>query len=438
MKRENLFKVILLFVLVPAFSLGHTQKVHQHIVTQAYELLRMEFPHIDFGNFASYIGSEQDYGNPPAFPGGWAQCDMDWINPYINSGVWREDCSNPYFTDWNSIIYLYNTHFWNSNNNDNSSGLVIGDEKCLNSYQKALAYINGNKEFDLWWGLDGGDAQTTQFLKPDGSTYTIHNHYGLVLKIADNVGNQRNLPDFHKYGYAKLLGYYNYYNGASCADSYFFEDINPDVTVVIPEDDVQPPGSNYSPPVGSRNFITWELLGRIAHLLQDMSVSAHAHLIPHACPEPVSIVDYYEIWCGNPAGTPPENLQCEYGGSDFAGRQYIASTALSAGGIIDMRDIDNPIRYLFYLTNQIALHYPSGSPDGDIYEGGSTTLFGGSNSGSQYYDGDNYSILLTIPGIQDTTRFSQSSRSSGCSDELGYPCYSQSILLVHDRIGNDR
>ena len=47
MKNLSLFKIVLLFGLVTEFSLGHTQKVHQHIVTQAYELLRTEFPYIE-------------------------------------------------------------------------------------------------------------------------------------------------------------------------------------------------------------------------------------------------------------------------------------------------------------------------------------------------------------------------------------------------------
>ena len=134
---------------------GYPQRVHQHIVTQAKNLLILEFSHINFSTFSTYVGNENEYGDF-SWEGNEPVCSEDWRNPYINAGVWREDCSNPYFTDWNNIAELFNSHFWNSNAGDNSYGLPMGNENYLNAYQKAMVYVDGGIEFDLWYGDNGG------------------------------------------------------------------------------------------------------------------------------------------------------------------------------------------------------------------------------------------------------------------------------------------
>jgi len=148
---KKMISLCLIGLTISTVLYGYPQKVHQHIVTQAKTLLALEYPHINFSTFNSYIGTEIDYGNFNFYTNS-AICESDWRYPYINAGVWREDSSNPYFTDWNNVAELFNSHFWNSNAGDNSYGLTMGTENYLNAHQKALNYVDGGIEFDLWYG----------------------------------------------------------------------------------------------------------------------------------------------------------------------------------------------------------------------------------------------------------------------------------------------
>lgn len=106
----------------------------------------------------------------------------------------------------------------------------------------------------------------------------------------------------------------------------------------------------------------WEILGRTAHLLGDMSVPSHVHNDVHPC-----WVNYYvgnfaegdilELWI---AGVPESGLLCNVPTAPtIPGMTKTWQDASNQGGFINVYNKENPIRYLFYTTNQLSDHFGS-------------------------------------------------------------------------------
>lgn len=104
-----------------------------------------------------------------------------------------------------------------------------------------------------------------------------------------------------------------------------------------------------------------QILGRVCHLLADMSVPAHVKNDLHPCS--VGDRDTYELFMGN-------NLLggCNDEHTSFPAEQWTTATATAQGGlltqVLSMSDYD-AIRYLFYTTSQIADHFPSDDAAGN-------------------------------------------------------------------------
>ncbi|MEW6654808.1 MAG: T9SS type A sorting domain-containing protein [Bacteroidota bacterium] len=108
-------------------------------------------------------------------------------------------------------------------------------------------------------------------------------------------------------------------------------------------------------------------MGRIAHLLADMSVPAHCHDDAHS-PVSEEAKDNYEQWVMN----------------NYSNYTWV--DALNQGGtIFDVIEKNFPIRYLMYIVNQYADFYPS---DGSWM--------------GLYYGDKNYSSTYTRDGKTDT------------------------------------
>ncbi len=103
--------------------------------------------------------------------------------------------------------------------------------------------------------------------------------------------------------------------------------------------------------------MAYEILGRMCHLLQDMSVPAHVHSDAHACKNCMYCDVYEEVelslhrWTANEIwnNTPRNEWNNNY------------------GPFIDPYhpDVNDPIYFLMYFMNQITDHYASGRTDGD-------------------------------------------------------------------------
>ena len=101
----------------------------------------------------------------------------------------------------------------------------------------------------------------------------------------------------------------------------------------------------------NRDKIAWEVLGRVCHLLGDMGMPAYAHNDAHpSIIWPFGDPDAYEI-----------AMRTEHVKSNYL-------HAAKTGGIINVIGKQNPLKYLFYTTNQIAQFFPSkNSPGNNTY-----------------------------------------------------------------------
>jgi len=120
-------------------------------------------------------------------------------------------------------------------------------------------------------------------------------------------------------------------------------------------------------------IITWEILGRISHLLADMSVPAHVKNDKHPCD--LWNPDGYELYMGGNDWSP---TVCNAPQSVFAAKNWNALTAQTQGGLLNISGMNTNevIRYLFYTQNQLSDHFPSGRPKRDGYV-------------DEWHDGDN-------------------------------------------------
>lgn len=232
------------------------------------------------------------------------------------------------FTSWFGDFgsrdgFVSSTHFWDADNGNvqatDIEGTYIGLPYLFtvpNSYQKVLRYLYGS------WRLTYKRERLYPYnlLRVDGGRLWINPTQYLILRYST-------LVDFYKTGHVMVDGYKDE------SDRELFYD--PPVEVILPQRMV--------------DNITWEIVGRVCHLIQDISVPAHAHRDEHG-PTP----DIYEPWI---QGSP----QSERWNGD------------NSGTFMDPYVSSNPIHYLMYTTQQIADHFGSTGP----YEGdGNDDIFG--------------------------------------------------------------
>jgi len=89
---------------------------------------------------------------------------------------------------------------------------------------------------------------------------------------------------------------------------------------------------------GLRDVFVWEILGRMCHLIQDMSVPAHTR-----CDEHGLFADEYENWVSEDS-------------------RWTYWNANNCGTLLNPYVSSNPIHYLMYTTQQIANHFGSSGP----------------------------------------------------------------------------
>ncbi|HLP82102.1 MAG TPA: hypothetical protein VK141_08990, partial [Nitrosomonas sp.] len=111
-----------------------------------------------------------------------------------------------------------------------------------------------------------------------------------------------------------------------------------------------PYNSNISVSENFKKKIVFNILGRMCHLLFDMSVPAHVHSNEHA--------DYVEVF---------EDLMKVEGSYPALAKYWNANNVYTdKGGFINPYvNNDDPLHYLMYTTNQIADHFASHDVDGN-------------------------------------------------------------------------
>ena len=335
-------RIILLFVVFVSICFPYKQSMHQYITAEAYKLLKNQLGY-DIPLMVDKIGGTST----------WYIGDRNWQRRYITTGAWREDVddivygyssNNPprgastFFpivlkamnddNEWYSSV----THFWYADDGDNtevsmqssahmippSSGPIFTQTIFMqNAYQKISQFVNANRAFTIKYA-DGNSGHVSDFYLPNGSIKTISWFDQLGIEYSS-------LIELKNTGKAWIVGYYDS-NG-----NWINSNLNPDLPFEVRL------GSAW------RDAFIWEILGRMCHLLEDMSVPAHANIDPHGNDDAL-IQDYYENYFGDAFYWNAEN------------------TFSQVGGFINPYQSSNPLHFLMYTTNQMANHFATQGP----------------------------------------------------------------------------
>lgn len=334
-------KILLLLIVTFLFNLpvySHSQHAHQYITYEAYKLLvrsqLKRYPEIE--NRMGIL-----YGSIGTGP---------WTEGKIVTGAWREDVEDvvfhysnynpPTMTGFagtiadafsslikdindNNEYYSSVTHFWDPDNGDllssdlrTTNALGTINMTVPNAYQKMLKFKNGG------WTITYG------------YTTCPNSAFGL------GVGSAIVAIQFE---YANLASFLN--NGTAIATGC----INPMGQII------QGTHAEVTIDENIRRNIAWEILGRMCHLLEDMSVPAHVHRDAHGNSIDGIRQDSYETYFGYNYGYNSKSVHSTIGNML---NPYVSS---------------NPLHYLMYTTAQMADHFGTNGP----YEGDGNNDLGG-------------------------------------------------------------
>lgn len=322
--------IILLTVFLPFITSAHKEWVHQYLTQQGYLFLQYQIG--DIPSLRDAIGL--DYH-------GTGDATNPWLSNYpLGVGTWREDIDDPVYGYglWNGGTASL-THFWKADDGENAGSYIRADIYGLgtksgtyeNAWQKAQIYLFGGKP-----------------LRIALNRYIIDINGNLRFAVEEYI-SYSSLVDLYKTGQYQRNGYINTL-GQYVSDGA----IKTDLAVA--------------------RKLAFNILGRVAHLLQDMSVPAHAHVHAHPCP--LYYPDYYENYMGfswprqGPRGVlfseSCEDDPASYGFStnDYPAVKWNYLTAAQQGGMVDnipCRNSRELLMYLFYTTNQLADYFPSGT-----------------------------------------------------------------------------
>ncbi len=368
--------IVLLSAMCASVGEAHKEWVHQYQVKQAYLLLQNQMGQA-IPQMSQFVGLNV---NGPG--------ELRWRTRSIVGGAWREDLEDVVWGIGSAPppeipcgLDPSSTHFWDADAGENSTieipwpGNACGG--IPNAYQKVLRLL-WPSTYGQWHVYYQTDSPMQWVInRVGGGTYTIPNLYQSTgaIGIAYN-----SLVEFYQTGNAWVVGYVG---------------INGD-WVTSAEDYRLPFLANFGQYY--RDEIVWEALGRVAHLIGDMSVPAHVHNDIHPCqavffPLIISNGDDYELWMG---GSPNVGEVCNATQSTFAAQNYTWQDALNQGGLIDVVGKQNPARYLIYSTNQVADHYGSlaaveWGQDNPMWRPGDASY-------NLNHGGDHYSELQTLLG----------------------------------------
>jgi hypothetical protein len=332
------FGVTLLLILLSSpFVWSHKQPVHQYLVREGYALLVKTYG-TDIPQLSRFMGSADQS----------AIGDSAWQRGYVTTGSWREDEED--------VVYHYDilpglnyaltsiTHFWSADRGDGVDNMFrlrieqpplppistdIGP--FPNAYAKLRKYAEGG------WVLN--------YPRLFVCRNTANNHWLVITPLVSEAGfgvplAYSGLADF--YSSARLTVRADQPNLCTVLDVTDVKTIElSDLSEIEVADDV-------------RNIVAWEVLGRMCHLLADMSVPAHAHLDEHGL-----LADSYEDYVGG------------------AGDPYLAWNADNVGPAIVLNGpADQVLHALMYTTQEQADHFGSNGPangDGNDVIGGDAT-----------------------------------------------------------------
>lgn len=336
-------KIFLIVLFITSIAYAHRQHVHQYITIEAYNLLKLQLGY-DITKLYSKLGGTSS----------WYVGDYAWQRGFITTGAWREDeedvvygyskSSPPTLTGITGSIYSFisvfggltpdgfvsSTHFWYADDGDYLSttmragvtflGTHVTSFTIPNAWQKMAIYSNGNWEVlgntDWLFYVNGKKAR---LLTINGQSIRRFYYNNLISLFRNGSVQIKNLANA------------NYILDVESGQDYLITPSNGTITLYL-NDEV-------------KNNTVWEILGRMCHLLQDMSVPAHANIDPHGDDDAL-IPDYYENYFGYNFYWNAQNVYAQLGGM-INPYQYQPT---------------NPLHFLMYTTNQMANHFATQGP----------------------------------------------------------------------------
>jgi len=250
---------------------SHKQGVHQYITREAFNLLRLSLGQdceaLDEME-TTYLGFDQtnsnalvpSLGEPFIVSGAHMEDEFDIVYHYGSFTIPNYENVPPWAENflYGSVVNNRNshrtiTHFWDADSGPNaqthlSDTITIGSLSGTwafvineNAYQKIERYIDGNfVERRLW---------------PEGTIWTLVNPPQTITYL------DVELPDI-----------VSMYHGNGNSHYISYGDVWGDIS-----------SCNINVPIGnSGKQLAYNRLGRICHLLQDMSIPAHVHETSHA------------------------------------------------------------------------------------------------------------------------------------------------------------
>jgi hypothetical protein len=334
---------------------AHQQRVHQYIVKEAYELLLQERGNVPVPRMNDHIG-----GLGVSYYGARA-----WEIPFITTGAWREDEEDVIFgyrlsNLLNNYSLVSISHFWDADQGDlnrnlfrvNPAPFIVFDiGPYENAYDKLLRYANGG--WILWF--------------PDSILVrrVSNNHVLLLASIAVPPPAPTGIP----MAYSSLTAFFqsNIINlRGDVTGAYVVFDLNEQRVIQGEAFDVLLDQQ-------ATDRIVWEVLGRMCHLIGDMSVPAHSRRDEHGLNP-----DSYENWAGTEGGP------------------YLTWTHSTVGHSINPYNADNdPLHYLMYTMQQQSNHFGSNGP----YEGNGNNMIGGQPRPEEIA----FLTSVNLPGLGEPT-----------------------------------
>jgi len=351
-------KRILLLVLISIcfhVSVAHKRSTHQYITIEAYNLLKL--------NLGRDVPAMVDRLHT-SVPGDWGG---PWQLGYITRGAYREDEEDPVYrlssanpptlygdaalsvtlgsvtllSILESLLgldidpFVTATHFWRADNS-NTHPTVMHAQSVIedfwmsvpNSYQKLVLYANGG------WDLSVNLVLYNFPVYSDGSG-SCSTQRALVTFRYNSLRDLYLSKNLYVIKVAWLTGENTVYDHPIRFQSWHWSALNDGTYDSFFEN------------------IVWEVLGRMCHLIQDLSVPAHVHADEHGLHEDSfeSFMENDRYWTG----------------------QLVNN---SVGSFINAFVSNDPLHYLMYTMAQIADHFGSDGP----YEGDGNDLITGNPS----------------------------------------------------------
>jgi hypothetical protein len=307
---------------------------HKYLTFEAWELVKQVHPEVIYSPMNSRVGSASEWNT------GNINGEKPWQVGKIITGAYREDEEdviygyNGIHWPWNNEgPYITATHFWDADdpNLDSRFYPSFTTQGFENAFVKMTAYWNGRKAngepfiiLGPYWWYDIPFYIKVALLDNDGtSTYA-----GTPTTLDEAYKDKRKF---------KVIAWTDLFTEQWVSEPKPYMSL---ADYMATEVNVPHPYS-LAESNALADRVTWEIVGRMCHLLEDSGVPAHAHNNEH--PSESYEKDYM----------PDHFLEWNHTHAMSQAQQF------NQAPLFNLINTNNPILYSLYMTNQIADRFAS-------------------------------------------------------------------------------